>query len=150
MKVLITLMLTLATFGVCAQKTTETINEKKIGWVTLKHMKVTDPSGSQEYIYLYYQNLKYKQLTDIGGFILSSAVELNQFTTDIKGCAEFISKGETGSYSIESGKCRLDVYDFAKGVVYITDNEGAYTSIEGTEIQLLIDWLYSVSLTASL
>lgn len=136
--------------GSYAQEKTEALNEKKIGWVTLTHYRVTDESGSNEYIYISYQNLKYKHITDWGGFILSERDQLNTFASDITKCKDFISTGEKAGFRIQGGKYTLNIYDFAQGVIYITDTDKAYTSIEGDEIQMIIDWLSSVSLTASL
>lgn len=137
-------------FGLHAQEKTEVLNEKKIGWITLRHTRVTKSSGAQEYIHVYYQNLKYKQLTDLGGFIFSSSEQLSQFMADIKKCTDFIATEEKASYSVTGDNYILNVYDFAKETIYITDIDNAYTSIEGQEIQMILDWLTSVSLTASL
>lgn len=150
MKGFLTITALLFVLAVSAQEHRETVSNVKAGTLTCKHEKVTSASGTKDYVYVFYQNGKYKNIVDIGGFMLISPAEVAKLIEDMKACRDFIDTYKSGSYSVSNDLYKLNVYDFAKTSLYITDNDGAYTSITRDQITTVLTWLDTIKLSSSL
>jgi hypothetical protein len=98
------------------------------------------------YFYYGYQNLEYKTITDIGSIFFHKKEDLQQFVDALKELGNK-EDGVNLDFSINK-KYSLKLYDFSPKVIWLTDKEGKYTTIQkkqankiATEIEQYINLL---------
>ena len=84
--------------------------------------------------------MKYQHITDIGSIMYSKQSDIDEVIEQLEMCLEYMdNKKDSFSVGIFS------IYDFHKNV-YITEEDGKFTSINRKKVLSLIEWLKSVDM----
>lgn len=131
-----------------AQKKTIDVSLIKIGQISGKYSKVIDleKNDTLSYVYLGFQNFKYKTISDIRSVFFPKQEDLKSFVEDLKTALP-----EVGSKQNIDWKRQLysiSVFDFSSNL-YLSERPSkgdGYTIISKKELEKLIAWLETIQI----
>jgi hypothetical protein len=131
-----------------AQKKTMDVSSIKIGQISAKYSKVIDleKKDTISYVYLGFQNFKYRTLSDIRSVFFPKQEDLKSFVEDLKTALP-----EMGSKQNIDWKRQLysiSVFDFSNNLyLFERPSKGdGYTTLSKKELEKLIEWLDSIQI----
>ena len=142
MKNILFILLCVFTTQLFSQTTQNTISEEKFGLLSCKNFSKTyiEEDMTYNYVYCSFQNMEYQHITDIGSIMYSKQSDIDEVIEQLEMCLEYMdNKKDSFSVGIFS------IYDFHKNV-YITEEDGKFTSINKKKVLSLIEWLKSVDM----
>ena len=143
------LVFVLCNVQVFSQTITKEISQQRIGSVDCNYyMSIEIPaSDTTYYIFCSFQNMKYSSITDIGGFVISTKIELDKIIGDLKECVKYIDNQSigfsTGDFVIPSSSKDLYLYD-RRG------NFDKFTTLSKNKVLKWISWLDSIKVISKL
>lgn len=142
------LLAILCTISMNAQKKTMDVSSIKIGQISAKYSKVIDleKKDTISYVYLGFQNFKYRTLSDIRSVFFPKQEDLKSFVEDLKTALP-----EMGSKQNIDWKRQLysiSVFDFSNNLyLFERPSKGdGYTTLSKKELEKLIEWLDSIQI----
>ena len=142
-------MFVLCNVQVFSQTITKEISQQRIGSVDCNYyMSIEIPaSDTTYYIFCSFQNMKYSSITDIGGFVISTKIELDKIIGDLKECLKYIDNQSIGfsigDFVIHSSSKDLYLYD-RRG------NFDKFTTLSKNKVLKWISWLDSIKVISKL
>ena len=149
MKKLLFLFLSTIVVNANAQIKRIKLLEKEIGPITLLYQKSVnlDTGDSLYFVFLGFQNAKYKSITDIKSVALSDSFKLNEFIKDLKSAHKQMELNEKVSIEWKKENYSLILYDFTKELYFETKRGvGGYTIINKNNVLTLINVLSRIQL----
>ena len=143
------LVFVLCNVQVFSQTITKEISQQRIGSVDCNYyMSIEIPaSDTTYYIFCSFQNMKYSSITDIGGFVISTKIDLDKIIGDLKECLKYIDNQSigfsTGDFVIHSSFKDLYLYD-RRG------NFDKFTTLSKNKVLKWISWLDSIKVISKL
>lgn len=143
------LVFVLCNVQVFSQTITKEISQQRIGSVDCNYyMSIEIPaSDTTYYIFCSFQNMKYSSITDIGGFVISTKIELDKIIGDLKECLKYIDNQSigfsTGDFVLHSSSKDLYLYD-RRG------NFDKFTTLSKNKVLKWISWLDSIKVISKL
>lgn len=142
------LLAILCTISMNAQKKTMDVSSIKIGQISAKYSKVIDleKKDTISYVYLGFQNFKYRTLSDIRSVFFPKQEDLKSFVEDLKTALP-----EMGSKQNIDWKRQLysiSVFDFSNNL-YLSERPSKgdeYTTLSKKELEKLIEWLDTIQI----
>lgn len=145
-KLLLLLFISTLIVGIDAQSKKLDLSSIKIGSIEGKYTKVVDieKNDTSYYLYLGFQNEKYKAIVDIKSLFFTNQDDLIEFIKDLKlAMSEMENKV---SMNWDRKLYRLDLYDFTN-YLYISESSSksnGYTSLNKKNLNKLILWLETI------
>lgn len=151
LKNMLCLFIALTSINLSAQETNETLSSQIVGKLTCTYTKTINESKiERHHIYLSFNNLKYENITDLGGVMFMENKDKNKFVSDLKGCINFIDSSKSANKSIrfKGTNYELHVMENSKEIYLdVIDNYvSKYTRLSIEDANSLIKWLESVIL----
>ena len=104
-------------------------------------------SDTTYHIFCSFQNMKYSSISDIGGFVIATKIELDKIIDDLKQCVKYIDDQSigfsTGNFVIHTSSKNLYLYD-KRG------NFDKFTTLSKYKVLSWIRWLESIKVISKL
>lgn len=131
-----------------AQKKTIDVSLIKIGQISGKYSKVIDleKNDTLSYVYLGFQNFKYKSISDIRSVFFPKQEDLKSFIEDLKTALPEI--GSKQNIDWKRQLYSISVFDFSNNLyLFERPSKGdGYTTLNKKELEKLIEWLDSIQI----
>jgi hypothetical protein len=146
MKKILLLALLVLGFGMNAQKKTVDISKTEIGKLNAKHSLSIDleKKDTIAYVYLGFQNEKYKSISDRKSILFRNQEEVNAFIKDLKTAFPEMETKQNINWKKE--KYSISLYDFSFEM-YLSDKPSSvsgYTLLTKKDVENLITWLEKI------
>lgn len=143
------ILLSLSTFlvlGVFAQKKTVELSKQKIGELDCTYSKVIDLENADTtyYVYIGFQNAKYKSVSDFKSIMFRENEVLAEFIKDLKLAQPEL--GNKTNLDFNRKDYNLNVYDFSKNLsIGESSKKGTgYCYVSKKDVEKLLGYLESI------
>lgn len=145
MKTATTIFIIILSLNLHAQKKTNDLSVEEIKpFIVCKYSQVIDmdKADTSYYVYMAFQNEKYKSITDVQSVGIADSTMLADFIKDLKGAlAEMDNKASQMDW--DRKRYKIHKYDFSKDL-YLENYKGGYVIINKKSTESLIAWLESI------
>lgn len=139
------MLLLFCAWSINAQTKKIDISKLKIGAISALYAKSIDIEKNDTifYVYLGFQNAKFKSISDMKSVFLSKDEETKNLLKDLKSALPEI--GTKQSIAWKKDLYGITLYDFSNGLYfYENPSKGSgYTVIQKNDVEKLISWLES-------